>query len=122
MTGRHRSLDDFPGPLPQQLLRAADDLACHPGTTLHIPPGDYVLETPLSRSLRLELMDGRLGDDPEKRIFTPYFPYDTAAPGCTGLHGGGEWSPVPPDRAHAGCGAGGLFPRRAPGAEGGLRP
>lgn len=80
MTGRHRSLDDFPGPLPQQLLRAADDLACHPGTTLHIPPGDYVLETPLSRSLRLELMDGRLGDDPEKRIFTPYFPYDTALP------------------------------------------
>lgn len=78
MTGRVRSLDDFSGPLMERLRRAADDLRLNPGTTLRIPPGDYVVDTPLSRQLRQALFSGGLGDDPEKVLFTPYHPYSTA--------------------------------------------
>lgn len=85
MTGRTRTLEEFQGSLLERLRLAAEDLAAHPGTTLYIPPGDYRLETPLARQLRAELMNGGLGDDPEKLIFTPYFPYDTALSLC-GVH------------------------------------
>ena len=70
MTGRTRSLEEFQGSLLERLRLAAEDLAAHPDTTLYIPPGDYRLETPLARQLRAELMNGGLGDDPEKLIFT----------------------------------------------------
>lgn len=59
----------------QSLRRAAMYCREHPGCTLHIPPGVYILKDAKARELESEAMSGNLGQNPEETIFTPYYPY-----------------------------------------------
>lgn len=57
------------------LRRAAEYCRKHPGTTLTIPPGTYRLRDSKAEQLEHEVLQGKMGGDPEKVIFTPYYPY-----------------------------------------------
>lgn len=47
----------------------------HPGTILSFPPGVYDFRDEAAVKLMSEVMRGEMGQDPEKVIFTPYYPY-----------------------------------------------
>ena len=47
----------------------------HPGTILYFPPGVYDLRDEAAVQLMNDVMTGKMGQDPEKKIFTRYFPY-----------------------------------------------
>lgn len=57
------------------LRRAAEYCRKHPGCTLLIPPGVYILKDTKAEKLESEAMSGALGQNPEETIFTPYYPY-----------------------------------------------
>lgn len=57
------------------LRRAAEYCRMHPGTILKIPSGIYRLCDVKAEKLEKEVLSGKLGGNPEKAIFTPYFPY-----------------------------------------------
>ena len=57
------------------LRKAAQYCREHPGTTLLIPPGVYQITDPAARQLEEDVLAGKLGGDPEKKMFVPYFPY-----------------------------------------------
>ena len=57
------------------LRKAARYCRQHPGTTLLIPAGVYQISDPEARQLEADVLQGKLGSDPEKKMFTPYFPY-----------------------------------------------
>ena len=59
-------------PYLQQLLDAAGKA---PGTHLVIPPGTYVLSSPIARSTMENAISGVYGENPEPVMFTPAFPY-----------------------------------------------
>lgn len=47
----------------------------HPGTTLFFPPGIYQLRDENAIQLEKDVLSGKMGENPEKVIFTPYYPY-----------------------------------------------
>lgn len=57
------------------LRQAAEYCRTHMGTTLVIEPGTYILSDPEAIRLERKVLAGEYGPDPEKAIFTPYFPY-----------------------------------------------
>ena len=57
------------------LRKAAQYCREHPGTTLLMPAGVYEISDPAARQLEEDVLAGRLGGDPEKKMFVPYFPY-----------------------------------------------
>ena len=57
------------------LRRAAEYCRTHPGTTLTFPAGTYRLRDAKAEQLEQEVLQGKMGGDPEKVIFTPYYPY-----------------------------------------------
>lgn len=47
----------------------------NPGTTLSFPAGTYVLRDQEAIRLEQDVMNGKYGENPEKIIYTPYYPY-----------------------------------------------
>lgn len=57
-------------------LRRAVAYACErPGTTLYFPKGVYELKDDKAVDLEKKVLNGEMGENPEKVIFTPYYPY-----------------------------------------------
>lgn len=57
-------------------LRRAVAYACeHPGTTLYFPKGIYELKDKEAIALETKVLNGEMGENPEKVIYTPYYPY-----------------------------------------------
>ena len=48
----------------------------HPGTTLIVPKGEYILTGELARDTQKKVMEGFYGEDLERSIFNPQFKYD----------------------------------------------
>jgi hypothetical protein len=46
-----------------------------PGSTLLISPGQYQIKTEAAIQLEEDVLSGKMGKNPEKVIFTPYYPY-----------------------------------------------
>ena len=63
-------LDDAPA-----LREAMAYAKLHKGITLYFPPGIYNFRDEKAVQLMNEVMSGKMGNDPEKTIFTPYYPY-----------------------------------------------
>lgn len=59
----------------QALRSAAAYVRSHPGTTLRIPKGDYLLRDADAEALESRVLSGEYGQDPEKYMFTPYHKY-----------------------------------------------
>ncbi len=57
------------------LRRAAEYCRTHPGTTLNLPSGIYRLRDTKAEKLEEDVLKGKMGANPEKTIFTPYYPY-----------------------------------------------
>ena len=57
------------------LRKAAKYCREHPGTTLEIPAGVYQITDPEAKQLEEDVLAGKYGSDPEKKMFVPYFPY-----------------------------------------------
>lgn len=59
-----------------QALRAAVREACAtPGNTLYFPKGTYILRDSAALDLERRVLNGEMGANPERTIFTPYYPY-----------------------------------------------
>lgn len=59
----------------QQLRKAIDYCKINPGTTLYIPSGVYNFRDEQAVQLMNDVMSGKFGQNPEKTIFKPYYPY-----------------------------------------------
>lgn len=57
------------------LRRAAEYCRKHPGTTLVIPAGTYQLRDSKAERLEQEVLEGKMGKNPERVIYTPFYPY-----------------------------------------------
>lgn len=57
------------------LRKAVEFCRTRSGITLLIPPGVYLLRDESAIELEKSAMEGRFGNNPEKIIFTPYYPY-----------------------------------------------
>ena len=57
------------------LRKAAQYCREHPGTTLIFPAGVYQITDPDAKQLEEDVLAGKYGSDPEKKMFIPYFPY-----------------------------------------------
>lgn len=57
------------------LREAAAICRKNPGTTLIIPPGSYILRDDSAVKLEIDALAGKFGVNPERVIFTPYYPY-----------------------------------------------
>ena len=57
------------------LRHAAEYCRKHPGTTLVMPAGIYRLRDSKAEKLEKEVLEGKMGANPERVIFTPYYPY-----------------------------------------------
>ena len=57
------------------LRKAAQYCREHPGTTLIFPAGVYPITDPEAKRLEEDVLAGKYGSDPEKKMFIPYFPY-----------------------------------------------
>ena len=57
------------------LRKAFDYVRENKGTTLFFPPGVYDFRDEKAVALMNDVMSGKMGNDPEKIIFTPYYPY-----------------------------------------------
>lgn len=75
------SISDF-GAVPDDgkddtgaLRKAAAYCRSHPGCTLLMPEGVYILRDRDAERLEAEVMSGKMGQNPEETIFTPYYPY-----------------------------------------------
>ena len=62
--------------LKEKLNAAGDFLREHPGSTLVIDPGDYILTSERSREIQTSVMNGEYGANPQLVMFKPDFPYD----------------------------------------------
>lgn len=71
-------ISDFSGNTLERLKRASLFLRENPGTELVIPPGDYVVSTEFSKHLMDDVLSGKMTQNPQDVIFTPYYPYDCA--------------------------------------------
>ena len=70
------SLHDFRGADDVQTFAAAMAYCReHPGTTLTVPPGIYRITTPLARETQDHVMNGDYGENPQRTMFSPRFPY-----------------------------------------------
>ncbi|MGF7080750.1 right-handed parallel beta-helix repeat-containing protein [Mucilaginibacter sp. UYCu711] len=58
-----------------QLRQAISYCKTHPGITLYFPPGVYDFSDEKAVQLMQDVAAGRLGKNPQKTIFTPYYPY-----------------------------------------------
>ena len=88
-------LSDFDGAPLEQLRAAATYLEAHPGATLHIAPGEYVLEDADAASLQEDVMNGVHGENPHYYLFNrktafPIAMHLRGAHGCTPRRGGRE--------------------------------
>jgi hypothetical protein len=59
----------------ESLRKAMDYCRTHPGTLLFFPPGTYDFRDEKAVQLMEDVMTGKMGQDPEKTIFVPYYPY-----------------------------------------------
>ena len=96
MTDQTVSLTQFSGETTLAVFSAAARYCReHPGTTLVIPPGRYVLREESAARLMADAMAGRLGENPQEQIFTHYFPYARGLDlrGCDHItvEGNGAW-------------------------------
>ena len=57
------------------LRKAAEYCRKHPGVTLTIPSGEYIISDPEARQLEEDVMSGKYGGNPEPKMFIPYFPH-----------------------------------------------
>lgn len=57
------------------LRRAAEYCRENAGTTLYMPAGVYRLRDAEAERLEQEVMSGKMGQNPERTIFKPYYPY-----------------------------------------------
>ena len=57
------------------LLKAMAYAKLHKGIDLYFPPGVYDFRDEKAVELMNAVMSGKMGNDPEKTIFTPYYPY-----------------------------------------------
>ena len=57
------------------LRRAVAHAVAHPGTTLYFPAGVYNLKDDAAVELERQVLDGQMGENPERVIYTPYYPY-----------------------------------------------
>lgn len=82
------SLSDFNGDALTQLRAAASYLQDNPGTTLHIPAGEYLLEDADAVALQNDVMRGAHGENPHRYLFNrksafPIAMHLTGAKSCT---------------------------------------
>ena len=79
--GKNVSINDFGAVAndgkddTKALRKAVAFCQANPGTTLFFPPGTYILKDEQAVELEQKAMDGKFGDNPEKVIYTPYYPY-----------------------------------------------
>lgn len=74
---RQTNVKDFAGTdAREQIAAALEDARLHPGTTVVMPAGDYVISTPLARKTREDVIEGRHGENPEDDMFSPDFAFD----------------------------------------------
>ncbi|MEN7551034.1 right-handed parallel beta-helix repeat-containing protein [Rapidithrix thailandica] len=59
----------------EALRKAAEYCRKSPGTTLRFPPGRYDFRDEKAVSFMKDVLAGKMGKNPEKVIFTPYYPY-----------------------------------------------
>lgn len=59
----------------EALRKAVQFCKTHPGTTLYFPAGVYDLRDEAAVQLMNDVMSGKMGQNPEKTIFTAYYPY-----------------------------------------------
>lgn len=59
----------------EALRQAAVYVRSHPGTTLLLEKGDYLLSDPEAEKLEQAVLQGEYGQDPEKKMFVPYHSY-----------------------------------------------
>lgn len=57
------------------LRKAAEYCREHKGVTLYMPQGEYRLRDAEAEKLESEVLAGKMGQNPEGTIFTPYYPY-----------------------------------------------
>ena len=57
------------------LRKAAEWCRQHRGVTLYMPQGEYRLRDADAERLESEVLAGKMGQNPEGTIFTPYYPY-----------------------------------------------
>ena len=69
------------------LRKAAQYCREHPGTTLIFSAGVYQITDPEAKQLEEDVLAGKYGSDPEKKMFIPYFPYVRGLDfeGCTNV-------------------------------------
>lgn len=57
-------------------LRAAVKEACkNPGSTIYFPKGEYILKDADAVDLEKKVLNGEMGENPERIIYTPYYNY-----------------------------------------------
>lgn len=59
----------------QSLRKAMEYCRKNPGTILYFPPGVYNFMDDKAVQLMNDVMNGKMGQNPEEIIFTPYYPY-----------------------------------------------
>lgn len=57
------------------LRKAVADACRTPGTTIYMPPGVYILRDADAVELEKKVLNGEMGENPEKIIYTPYYDY-----------------------------------------------
>lgn len=57
------------------LRKAVQDACRTPGTTIYMPKGVYILKDADAVNLERRVLNGDMGENPEKRIYTPYYNY-----------------------------------------------
>ena len=76
MTRNIINLKDFRGQDTLSVFREALKYCReNPRTTLIIPPGRYMIRDEAAVRLMKDVMDGKMGNNPQPHIFTHYFPY-----------------------------------------------
>ncbi len=74
--GRILNLRDFPGTDARRRFADALEAARRtPGTTLIVPPGVYPISSDQARQTQADVLSGVYGENPEKDLFSPEFPY-----------------------------------------------
>ena len=59
----------------ETFAHAAEFCRTHPGTTLTIPAGTYVITDPLARAAMEHVMKGDWGSNPQRVMFNPHYAY-----------------------------------------------
>ncbi len=73
---RMLDLRDYPMQDARERFAAAlADAKKEPGATLFVPPGEYVLTSPLARKTMEDVIAGRHGENPEDDMFSPDFAF-----------------------------------------------